>query len=188
MILSILERTNSIYTVATFNYVIILSFLHCLSTSPCCGRAEISLINFSCYYIFSIASLISSSEKCRVFFTGIGFTHILQDSSGYFFNSGICFGIIQAKSRLIPIVPLNKPVIRFSPALVRCPNLLINFLASSTLLHTTFSFPNCKINFFILFALHRAALRAECFDFPSSLSRKFLTQVFLFHFFLEFSD
>lgn len=114
------------------------------------SRAEMSLINFSCYYILSTAFLISSSEKCRVFFTGIGFTHILQDSSGYSFNSGICFGIIQAKSRLILIVPLNKPVIRFSPALVRCPNLLINFLASSTLLHTTFSFPNCRINFFMI--------------------------------------
>lgn len=114
------------------------------------SRAEISLINFSCYYIFSTAFLISSSDKCRVFFTGIGFTHILQDCSGYFFNSGICFGIIQAKPRLIFIDPLNKPVIRFSPALVRCPNLLINFLASSTLLHTIFSFPNCRISFFML--------------------------------------
>lgn len=121
-----------------------------------------SLINFSRYYIFSTAFLISSSDKCRVFFTGIGFTHILQDCSGYFFNSGICFGIIQAKSRLTLIVPLNKPAIRFSPALVRCPNLLINFLASSTLLHTTFSFPNCIINFFIFSSLNRAAVGLIC--------------------------
>lgn len=39
-----------------------------------------------------------------------------------------------------------------------CPNLLINFLASSTLLHTALSFPNCKTNFFILNPLGRVAI------------------------------
>lgn len=88
----------------------------------------------------------------------IGFTHILQDCSGYSISSGICFGIIHAKSLVTFIVPSNKPLIRFSPALVRCPNLLINFLASSTLLHTALSFPNCKTNFFILNPLDRDAI------------------------------